>query len=87
MCACFLSIFTVCLFIKCHHEQKRRLRMASGVTAPGPAPSQQLFIACLILTYCYLCLANVTSYDQDVDVQSALEIKQIIVFNSHLHVI
>jgi len=32
-------------------------------------------------------LANVTSYDQDVDIQSALEIKQIIVFNSRLRVI
>jgi len=32
-------------------------------------------------------LANVTSYDQDVDVQSTLEIKQIIVFNSCFHVI
>jgi len=46
--------------------------VASGATAPGPvlgpAPSQQLFIACLISTYCYLFLANVTSYDQDVDI-------------------
>jgi len=40
-----------------------------------------------MLTYCYLCLANVTSYDQDVDVESTLEIKQIIVFNSFLRVI
>jgi len=43
--------------------QKRRLRVASGATAPGPALQAS-----------------------DVDDQSTLEIKQIIVFNLCLHV-